>query len=206
MEIKSMPVGPMGANCYIVSCSETKETAVIDPGGDAGKILRHLQNSGLKLKYIINTHGHIDHIEANEELRDKTGAKLLIHEQEAQLLEDSNLNLSAFMGAPITQKPADQLLREGDEIVLGEVKLKVLHTPGHTKGGISLVTEGAVFTGDTLFAGSIGRTDFPGGSFDEIIDSIKRKLLVLPDNMQVYPGHMGTSTIAQEKKYNPFLR
>lgn len=205
MNIKSMAVGPMGANCYIVNCEETKEAAVIDPGGDAAKIISYLNNQGLQLKYIINTHGHIDHIAANEELKEKTGAELLIHTQDAAMLENPNLNLSAFMGVPVRQQPADRLLNEGDEIEIGNVKLKVIHTPGHTRGGICLLAGDVVFTGDTLFAGSIGRTDFPGGSFDEIIRSIKTKLMTLPDDTEVYPGHMGKSSIGQEKKYNPFL-
>lgn len=201
-----IPVGPMGANCYVIGCEETKEAAVVDPGGEVGKIQDYLQDKGLKLKYIINTHGHIDHIAGNDRLREATGARLLIHELDAPMLEDTRLNLSAFMGFEVSFKPADQLLADGDTIEVGKVKLEVVHTPGHTRGGICLVAEGAVFTGDTLFNGSIGRTDFPGGDFDAIINSIKLKLMALPDDTAVYPGHMGPSTIAYERKHNPFLR
>ena len=205
MQIKTIAVGPMGANCYIVSCDDTKEAVVIDPGGDANRILVYLQDNDLVAKYIINTHGHIDHIAANEEIRKNTEAALLIHTEDGAMLEDPNRNLSAFMGMPIVQKGADRLLNEGDEIGVGNFTLKVLHTPGHTKGGICLVTDGAVFTGDTLFASSIGRTDFPGGDFDEIINSIKSKLMTLPDDTEVFPGHMGKSTIGKERNYNPFI-
>ncbi len=205
MDIKCMVVGPIGANCYVVSCPETKETAIIDPGGDAKRILAYIAENDLQVKYIINTHGHIDHISADDELREPTGAQLLIHAAEASMLQDTNGNLSAFMGGSLQIKPADRQLNEGDEIKFGTLTFKVLHTPGHTPGGMCLVGEGVVFTGDTLFAGSIGRTDFPGGSFDQIIDSIKTKLLILPGETSVLPGHMGSSTIANEKRLNPFL-
>ena len=206
MIIECIAVGPMGANCYVVGCDDTKEAVVIDPGGDPEKIIGFLKDKGLSLKYIVNTHGHIDHIAGNDQLRDATGAKLLIHEMDAGMLENTKLNLSAFMGFSVKFKPADQLLTDGDTVEFGQVKLEVVHTPGHTRGGICLLTQGAAFTGDTLFNGSIGRTDFPGGDFDAIISSIKTKLMPLPDDTAVYPGHMGHSTIAYEKKNNPFLR
>jgi len=196
----------MGANCYVVACEETREAAVIDPGGDVARILDYIKKHNLSVKYIIDTHGHIDHIAGNDQLRDATGAKLMIHEQDAAMLEDTKLNLSSFMGFSARFKPADQLLTEGDTIELGTVKLEVIHTPGHTRGGICVVTDGAVFTGDTLFNGSIGRTDLPGGDFEAIINSIKLKLMKLPGDTAVYPGHMGQSTIEYERKYNPFLR
>ena len=206
MIVECIPVSPMGANCYVVGCEETKEAAVIDPGGDVEKILRYLKDKGLTLLYIIDTHGHIDHISGNDELREATGAKLMIHELDAGMLTNAQHNLSALMGFETKFKPADQLLTEGDTVEIGNVKLEVVHTPGHTRGGISLTTEGAVFTGDTLFNGSIGRTDFPGGDYDAIIKSITTKILTLPDDTAVYPGHMGNSSIADERKYNPFLR
>ncbi len=206
MITECIPVGPMGANCYVIGCEETKESAVVDPGGEVNKILAYLKDKGLNLKYIIDTHGHIDHIAGNDKLREATGAKLLIHELDAPMLSDTRQNLSAFMGFEVSFKPADQLLSDGDTVEVGKVKLEVIHTPGHTRGGICLITAGAVFTGDTLFHGSIGRTDFPGGDFATIINSIKQKLMSLPDDTAVYPGHMGLSTIAYERKHNPFLR
>jgi len=196
----------MGANCYVIGCEKTKEAAVIDPGGDVDKIIDNLNDQGLTLKYIINSHGHFDHIAGNDKLREATGAELLIHELDGEMLENAKLNLSSFMGFNKQFRPADRLLQDGDSVKVGEIKLQVLHTPGHTRGGISLFTEGAVFTGDTLFNGSIGRTDFPGGDFEALISSIKSKLLSLSDDTGVYPGHMGHSTIAYERKYNPFLR
>ena len=206
MIIKCIPVGFMGANCYVVGCTKTKEAAVIDPGGDVAKIKAYLDEQGFTLKYIINTHGHVDHIAGNDKLKEATGAKVLIHEMDAAMLGDAKMNLASFMGFSTTFEPADELLTEGDTVIVGEVKLEVLHTPGHTRGGISLKTEGAVFTGDTLFNGSIGRTDFPGGDFDTIINSIKTQIMPLPDDTEVCPGHMGQSTIGNERQNNPFLK
>ena len=206
MIIKGIPVGFMGANCYVVGCEKTKEAVVIDPGGDVARIRMYLDEQGLTLRYIIDTHGHVDHIAGNDELREATGAKILIHEADAAMLGDAKQNLASFMGFAKTFDSADELLTDGDTIEFGEIKLEVLHTPGHTRGGISLKAEGAVFTGDTLFNGSIGRTDFPGGDFDTIINSIKTKILTLPDDTEVYPGHMGQSTVGTERRYNPFLR
>lgn len=192
MIIECFKVGWLATNCYVVSCEETKQAAVIDPGleneVEADLILDYIKKNGLRVKYIINTHGHPDHISGNEAIKKATGALILIHET-----HQGRAN-------------PDQRLKEGDEISVGNFKLKVLHTPGHTKGGISLVGDNVVFTGDTLFAGSIGRTDFAGGSFKEIMQSIKTKLLTLPDSFKVYPGHESFSTIGNEKKYNPFLQ
>lgn len=206
MSIKCIPVGVMGANCYVIGCEETKEAAVIDPGGDVKVILAELKAQGLNLKYIINTHGHIDHIAGNDELREATGAELMIHELDAPRLIDAQRNGSGLLGRVIAYKPADTMLNEGDVINVGNVKLEVLHTPGHTEGGICLSTKGVVFTGDTLFNESIGRTDFPGGNYEDIIKSIKQKLMIMPDETVVLSGHMGDSTIGHERKYNPFLR
>lgn len=206
MIVKCIPVGYMGANCYIFGCEETKEAAVIDPGGDVEMILAELKAQGLKVKYIINTHGHIDHIAGNDELREAAGAELMIHELDAPMLVKARGNLSAMVGGAVEFKPADTMLHEGDVINVGNVKLDVLHTPGHTLGGICLSTKGVVFTGDTLFNESIGRTDFPGGNYEQIINSIKGKLMPFPDETIVHPGHMGSSTIGHERKYNPFLR
>lgn len=206
MIVECIVVGALGANCYIVGCEETGEAAVLDPGGDSDKIKGVLDKKNLKLKYIIDTHGHIDHIAANDKLKDATGAQLLIHELDAEMLGDPMLNLSELMGFSNEFKPADRTLNDGDILEVGKVKLEVMHTPGHTRGGISLATDGAVFTGDTLFNVSIGRTDFPGGNYETIINSIKTKLMPLPDETAVYPGHMGSSTIGYERKHNPFIR
>jgi glyoxylase-like metal-dependent hydrolase (beta-lactamase superfamily II) len=158
------------------------------------------------LKYIINTHGHIDHIACNNLLKAKTKALLLIHRLDADMLVDANKNFSSFMGKVICSPPADKLLEEGDEISLGTLNLIVIHTPGHTPGGISLVSNNMVFSGDTLFAGGIGRTDLPGGSYPDLIKSIKEKLLILGDDKTIYPGHGPDSTIGEERRTNPYLK
>ena len=192
MNVKCFKVGYLSTNCYVVSCEETKEAAVIDPGieseTEAKQILDYIKQNGFHIKYIINTHGHPDHISGNAVMKEATGASILIHEN-----HKGHAN-------------ADQKLRDGDVIHIGNFKLEVLHTPGHTKSDICLLGDAVVFTGDNLFAGSIGRTDFPGGSFQDIIQSIKTKLLPLPDNIKVYPGHESFTTIGNEKKHNPFLQ
>jgi len=164
-----------------------------------------IRQSGYAVEYIINTHGHVDHIGANAEVKRATGAKLLIHKDDAKMLTSSAANFSLFMGHPVTSPAADELLAEGDEIKVGNLVLKVLHTPGHTPGGICLVHELTIFSGDTLFYGSIGRTDFPGGSYRTLIKSIKEKLMVFPDEAVVYPGHGPATSIGFERQYNPFL-
>jgi hydroxyacylglutathione hydrolase len=206
MNVRCLEVGPMLANCYLVWCSETREALVIDPGGEGRRILAEIAREQLQVKYIVNTHGHVDHIAANAEVRDATGAKLLIHKEDAPLLVSPELNLSSYMGSDLQALQPDLLLQEGDCVACGkQVHLKVLHTPGHTRGGISLLTEGTIFTGDTLFAGSIGRSDFPGGSYQDLIESIKTKILVLDDACLVYPGHGPSTTVGYEREHNPFL-
>jgi glyoxylase-like metal-dependent hydrolase (beta-lactamase superfamily II) len=199
------------ANCYVVGCAETKEALTIDPTftteTDAKKVLGVIDQLGFNLKYIINTHGHPDHTAGNEILKTATNAPILIHENDAPMLIRiaKNVRARALFGLHATTPPADATFQDGDIISIGHIQFKVLHTPGHTKGSVSLLGDNIVFTGDTLFAGSIGRTDFPGGSFEEIIHSIKTKLLILPDDMKVYSGHGPASTIGKEKKHNPFL-
>ena len=208
MFLKRLVVGLLETNCYLISCEKTKEAAVIDPGGEeaADLILNLLQKNNFNLKYIINTHGHIDHIIGNNLLKVKTEALLLIHRLDADMLIDGNKNISSFMGKEICSPHADKLLEEGDEISLGTLKLKFIHTPGHTPGGISLVVDNIVFTGDTLFAGGIGRTDLPGGSYQDLQKSIKEKLLVLSDDKIIYPGHGPDSTIGEERRTNLYLK
>lgn len=204
--LKTLVVGPIAANCYLLGCPQTGEGAVIDPGDEAEKILQAAQEAGLKIRYIINTHGHIDHIGANHALKLATGASILIHSADAPLLVEPKKNLSAWMGKMIQSPAADTLLQEGDIISIGEtIKLEVIHTPGHTPGGICLKGEGVIFTGDTLFAGSIGRTDFPGGSYEQLINAIKAKLFSLDDDLKVYPGHGPASSIGAERAANPFF-
>ncbi len=205
MFFKAFTVGQMAVNCYLLGCEETKEAVVIDPGGDAQLIMQELDKNDLTLKAIINTHGHIDHIGANDELRAMTQAKLLIHEQDATMLEDPKKNLSIFIGGAVSQKPADKLLKDKDTVEIGTIKLEVMHTPGHTLGGICLKLGNLLFSGDTLFAEGIGRADFPGGCHETLISSIRTKLMILSGEIKVYPGHGPDTTIGYEKKNNPFL-
>jgi len=203
--IKELSVGPIMANCFILGCEETKEAVVIDPGDEPDKILLALAELKLKVKYIINTHGHFDHVGGNKRLKEVTGAKLLIHPLDASMLDDVSNNANLFGLTNENSPPPDQTIEEGDIISFGNISLKVIHTPGHSAGGISLHTNGYVFVGDTLFAGSIGRTDFPGGSFEQLAASIRNKLFVLGDDVRVFTGHGPETTIGIERKHNPFV-
>lgn len=199
-------VGAWESNCYIVGCGETKEGAVVDPGADAKKILNKVKKLGLQINKIILTHGHPDHLSALAEVQQATGAKVFIHGEDAEMLVDARRNLSFYMGHSVELKEADVLLKDGDTIQVGNITLEVIHTPGHTPGGICLkCAQDIVITGDTLFAGSVGRSDFPGGSHSQLIASIKNKLLKFPPDTKVYPGHGPASTIGAEMRYNPFL-
>lgn len=206
MKIIKMEVGNLGTNCYIVYCEISREAAIVDPGGNADEIMQAVRREDLVVKYIINTHGHADHIMGLAEIRTATGAPVLIHEADDKMLTDASLNLSGFMGKGISVAAADQTLQAGDIIEFGTVKFTVRHTPGHTPGGICLVGEGIVISGDTLFAESIGRTDFPGGSYQQLIDSITKQLMTLPDDTKVLPGHGPDTTIGWERKKNPFIQ
>ena len=200
MKIKALVVGPIMENCYILYDEQTLEGIIVDPGDEATSILNVVDNLKLHIKYIVNTHGHADHIGANKELGLALKAKLAIHADDACMLTDPHLNLSenGYMGRPIISQPADIILHEGDIISFGNCNLKVIHTPGHTPGGICLVGEGVVMSGDSLFAGSIGRTDFPTGSMTDLISNLKAKILTLDENLTVFPGHGGATTIAYE--------
>jgi glyoxylase-like metal-dependent hydrolase (beta-lactamase superfamily II) len=204
--IKGLAVGPIQANCFVVGCEASRAAAVIDPGDDADRILAAIQDADLKVTCIINTHGHFDHVGANRQLKEVTGAELMIHPLDAPMLAQLDRMAGAFGLRAENSPDPDRLIEGGDTIAVGDLRLKVLHTPGHTPGGISLHTDQSVFVGDTLFQGSIGRTDFPGGDFDTLITSIRTQLFTLDDTTTVYTGHGPETTIGTEKQFNPFAR
>lgn len=205
MIIERIPAGIYAVNCFIIGCEETKNAAVIDPGGDAEDIMKYIDEHGLTLQYILLTHGHGDHIGGIPDIKAKKDVPVFIHEGDASMLRNANINLSKLMSGPDIEIIPDRLLKDGEMIKLGALELHIIHTPGHTPGGICIKVNDILFTGDTLFANSIGRTDFEGGSFEQIIDSIKSKLLVYDDQTKVFPGHGPVSTIGRERIANPFI-
>ena len=194
-------VGPMAVNCYLVADSVTKDACLIDPGAVPAGIKEIVRKNGFTLRFIINTHGHGDHIGANGHLK----LPIYIHSLDADFLADAEKNLSADFFFRVTSPEASRLLGDGDRIALGSLELEVLHTTGHTPGSISLKLDGIVFTGDALFAGGIGRTDFSYGDEEVLLESIKKRLLKLGDGTVIYPGHGEPSTIGEERRTNPFL-
>jgi len=199
----------MAVFAYLIGDPESGEGLVIDPAANVDGILADSRENRISIKYIVNTHGHVDHMTGNAEMKAKTGAQLIVHQDDAELVMFTPLPLFKMHGAEKSPYP-DLLVNDGDVITVGNVSLKVIHTPGHTLGGISLYSQGYVFTGDTLFVEAVGRTDFPGGSRRMLNYSIKEKLFVLPDDTIVMPGHnygrMASSTIGHEKMYNPYLK
>jgi len=205
MILTRLVVGPLQVNCFILADENTKDAVVIDPGDDAQEILKIIRDKELNVKYIVNTHGHFDHVGGNKALKEATGAELLIHEGDSSLMTSASMHSRAFGLNSVSSPPADRYVKHGDVINAGEISLKVLHTPGHSLGGISLLEQGMVFTGDALFAGSIGRTDLPGGDLMTLLRSIKTNLMTLPDDTKVFCGHGPASTIGEERRENPFL-
>jgi glyoxylase-like metal-dependent hydrolase (beta-lactamase superfamily II) len=209
MIVRQYEVGSLSVFAYLVADEKTKAGLFIDPAAETDKLVREAESLGLEIKYIVNTHSHIDHVMGNREMVKKTGARIVIHEADEETLVRPPAYLLEMFNATASP-PADILVREGDLIEAGSVSLRVLHTPGHSPGAICLYQEGMVFTGDTLFVGGVGRTDFPGCSWEDLENSIRTKLFALPGKTVVYPGHQygatPTSTIDHEKRHNPFVR
>ncbi|PLY02685.1 MAG: MBL fold metallo-hydrolase [Desulfuromonas sp.] len=205
MRIKIFPVGPLQVNCSILVCEESGQAVVIDPGEDGELILQELERQQAALKIVVNTHGHFDHIGANAALIDATGAELMIHSADLPVLQQAATHAQIYGLNFVPSPEPTRLLEEGDRVEAGTIGLAVLHVPGHSPGAICLVADRDVFVGDCLFASSIGRTDLPGGNHDQLISGIREKLLVLPDDMVVHPGHGPDTTIGREKKHNPFF-
>ncbi|MBI5286565.1 MAG: MBL fold metallo-hydrolase [Deltaproteobacteria bacterium] len=218
--IRTLVVGPLDVNCYILWDKEEKEAVCIDPGGKGEEILGFIREEGLRLRLIINTHGHFDHVGANGFLKDATGVTIAIHKEDARLLEVTPIQAMTFGIGTVPSPPADLLLTDGDTITFGKHQLKAIHTPGHTKGGICLLISDVgfwildfksqisnlksqiLFTGDTLFAGAVGRSDLPGGSYSELMASVKGRLFPLGDDVRVLPGHGPETSIGEERRGN----
>jgi hydroxyacylglutathione hydrolase len=209
MNIEQMKVGFMAVFCYLVSCPRTGEGLLIDPAGDEDRVVSTVNQRQVHLKYIVNTHGHVDHTCGNERVKALTGAKIIIHELDGQMLQSRRGEEMARQWGFTPSPPADITVTDGDEIVAGDVSLEVIHTPGHSPGGICLLGDGNLFSGDTLFVGGIGRTDLPGGSMSQFMQAIRERILTLPGETIVWPGHdygpRPSSTIEIERKTNPWL-
>lgn len=207
MIITTLPVGLIQTNCYVVGCEETKEGAIIDPGGHPERILAEVERQGLTIRYVLDTHAHFDHTDANGAVVAATGATLALHPGDLPLLKASGG--ATFFGLQAeTSPPPDLELADGDELAVGNLRFRVLHTPGHTPGHVCFYEEsdGVLFDGDVLFYRGVGRTDLPGGSWPQLMDSIQRVLFALPDETAVYSGHGQATTIGQEKQLNPWLQ
>ncbi|MGH2825862.1 MAG: MBL fold metallo-hydrolase [Actinomycetota bacterium] len=199
-------VGPLACNCYVVGDEATRRAIVIDPGGDADDLAAVIAEQRLVVTTIVATHAHFDHILAAERLRSLTGAPFLLHDADRPLLDWMQESGRLFLGVELPPPPeVDAPVAEGDRVVAGDVELEIVHTPGHSPGSISLIAPEAVFSGDTLFAGSIGRTDLPGGDTQALLNVVRSKLFALDESLCVYPGHGPTTTLAEERANNPFV-
>ena len=203
--VHQLSVGPLQVNCFVVACQRTREAMVIDPGEDGPRILQLAESNGYQVKKIVNTHGHFDHIGANQPVKEATGAVLMMHEADLPLLQNARNHAQAY-GLTVSPSPdPDKFLNEGDVFSVGEQSFSIFHVPGHSPGSICLLSDGHLFVGDVLFAGSVGRTDLPGGDFDALIEGVREKLFRLPAETIVHPGHGPDTTIGREKHTNPFV-
>lgn len=206
MIFEKVDIGPYASNCYIVGAESSKEGMIIDPGAEANQILKRVHDLGLQIKLVVLTHGHRDHFGALKEVKEATDAEVAIHADDASALQVRHSPDAAPRHAFPAPPPPDILFKGGENIDIGNLRFLVLHTPGHSPGGICLLGEGLVFTGDTLFNFGIGRFDMPTGNGQQLMDSIHTKLMILPDDTAVYPGHGPETTIGTERQWNPFLR
>ena len=210
MIIEQIPVrlGELEIFSYLIACPATKEGIIIDPAAEIPKIMNKIKNNGVKIKYIVNTHAHPDHIAGNKEMKILTGAKIVLHEADVAFFQTEEAK-DVFRTLGLFCLPeADILVKDKDILEMGTLKINIIHTPGHTPGSICVYINGNLFTGDTLFVGAVGRTDLPGGSFEQLLDSIKEKILPLPDETIIWPGHGyegDRSTLAKEKQENLFI-
>ena len=205
MKYELVIVGALETNCYLVYCEETRACAVIDPGADPEKIISAIADLELKPVIVLNTHGHVDHIGGNSDIVRKYAVPLAMHAADAGMLQVSDyIEFSLLLGAKNSPAP-DRLLAEGDEVAFGRASLRVIHIPGHTPGSIGFVAGGVLFSGDTLFCGGVGKTDLPGGSWKDLERSIRERILTLPEETIVLPGHGPWTTVEQERNSNPFL-
>lgn len=209
MIVKQLTVGSMAVCCYVLGCEQTRKGAVIDPGGDAERILALCENEGLSIESIICTHAHPDHVCANAQVKAATGAEIVMHAAEAEFFARGDIKqYFSILGLAFSPEP-DRTVQDGDVIAVGNLQLRVIHTPGHTPGGICLYAEPHLFSGDTLFVGGVGRTDFPGGDTAQLMQSLQEKVLTLPAETVVWPGHGyggASSTVGEEFRSNPYLR
>ncbi|MBC8359256.1 MAG: MBL fold metallo-hydrolase [Candidatus Aminicenantes bacterium] len=205
MNYEMLIVGALETNCYLVYCTETLECAVVDPGAEAERIFKVIAEKNLKPSLLLNTHGHVDHIGANKDIKERFGVPLYIHSADSPMLEVVHqTEMAAFLGAK-DSPPADYFFKDGDKLKIGKSFLQVIHTPGHSPGSVSFLGNGFLLSGDTLFYGGVGRTDLPGGSWQELESSIKNRILTMPDEMLVLTGHGPSTTVGQEKRSNPFI-